>query len=202
MKYTYCPVGPITLMAKTVQNSFEPFPIAHFEGNGKIEKNELPACCCISNCVADLLKPIEEIDLVEEEIMARSEIVGKAVKKSQMLTWIIRVVSFVMMLLGFWMFFSPITTILGFIPLVGGILKGVAGFVIFLASLLVCIPLWIIAFSLAWLYYHPKVGAIFLGIGLLILGIILFVNYSRKGDNQGATAATDTVKHLLRTWTN
>ncbi len=39
VKYTYCPVGPITLMAKTVQNSFEPFPIAHFEGNGKIEKN-------------------------------------------------------------------------------------------------------------------------------------------------------------------
>ncbi len=37
--YTYCPVGPISLMAKTVQNSFESFPIAQFEGNGKIEKN-------------------------------------------------------------------------------------------------------------------------------------------------------------------
>ena len=36
VKFTYCPVGPITLMAKTVQNSFEPFPIAQYEGNGKI----------------------------------------------------------------------------------------------------------------------------------------------------------------------
>lgn len=34
--YSYCPVGPITLMAKSVQNSFEPFPIAQYEGNGKI----------------------------------------------------------------------------------------------------------------------------------------------------------------------
>lgn len=30
IKYTYCPVGPITLMAKTVQNTFEPFPIAEY----------------------------------------------------------------------------------------------------------------------------------------------------------------------------
>lgn len=34
--YTYCPTGPITLMAKTTQNTFEPFPIAQYEGNGKI----------------------------------------------------------------------------------------------------------------------------------------------------------------------
>jgi hypothetical protein len=94
-----------------------------------------------------------------------------------------------MMVVGICMFFSPITTILGFIPLVGGILKGTVGFVIFLAALIVCIPLWIIAFSLAWLFYHPKVGAIFLGVGLLVLGIILAINYSRKGDVQSAAAA-------------
>jgi hypothetical protein len=94
-----------------------------------------------------------------------------------------------MMVVGICMFFSPITTILGFIPLVGGILKGTVGFVIFLAALIVCIPLWIIAFSLAWLFYHPKVGAIFLGVGLLVLGIILVINYSRKGDVQSTAAA-------------
>lgn len=112
--------------------------------------------------------------------------IDKAVKKSQLLTWIIRVASFFMMVFGICMFFSPITAILGAIPLIGGILKGTVGFVIFLAALIVCIPLWIIAFSAAWLWYHPKVGVIFLGIGLLILGLILFLNYSRKGDTQAA----------------
>lgn len=99
-----------------------------------------------------------------------------AVSKSNMITWVIRVVAYFMMVIGICMFFSPITTILGFIPLVGGLLKGTVGFVIFLAALIVCIPLWIIAFSLAWLWYHPKVGAIFLGIGLAILGVIIFIN--------------------------
>ena len=114
--------------------------------------------------------------------MSKSEIVHLAVKKSQILTWVIRVVSYLMMVIGICMFFSPITTILGFIPLVGGLLKGTVGFVIFVAALLVCIPLWIIAFSLAWLWYHPKVGAIFLGIGLAVLGVILFLNYSKQGN--------------------
>ena len=107
-----------------------------------------------------------------------------------------------MMVLGICLFFSPITTILGFIPLVGGILKGTVGFVIFLAALLVSIPFWIIAFSLAWLWYHPKVGAIFFGIGLIILGLILFINYSRKGNAQEAAATAATVKHLMRSWVN
>ena len=107
-----------------------------------------------------------------------------------------------MMVLGICLFFSPITTILGFIPLVGGILKGTVGFVIFLAALLVSIPFWIIAFSLAWLWYHPKVGAIFFGIGLIILGLILFINYSRKGNAEEAAATAATVKHLMRSWVN
>lgn len=108
--------------------------------------------------------------------------VEKAVEKSKLYTLLIRIGSFILMVSGICMFFSPITTILGFIPLVGGILKGTVGFVIFLAAVLVCIPLFIIAFSLAWLRYHPKVGIVIFGIGILILGIILFVNYSRKGN--------------------
>ena len=121
--------------------------------------------------------------------MSKEDIVAKAVEKSKILTWVIRVVSYFMMVIGICMFFSPVTTILGFVPLIGGILKGSVGFIIFFGALIVCIPLWIIAFSLAWLFYHPKVGAIFLGIGLLILGIILAINYSRKGDAQSAAAA-------------
>lgn len=121
--------------------------------------------------------------------MSKSDIVQLAVKKSKILTWVIRVVTYLMMVIGICMFFSPITTILGFIPLVGGLLKGTVGFVIFLAALLICLPLWIIGFSLAWLWYHPKVGAIFLGIGLAILGVIIFLNYSKQGNPQAAQAS-------------
>lgn len=118
--------------------------------------------------------------------MSKSDIVQLAVNKSKIMTWLIRVGTYLMMVIGICMFFSPITTILGFIPLVGGLLKGTVGFVILLAAVIVCIPLWIIGFSLAWLWYHPKVGVIFLGIGISILGVILYFNYSKQGSPQAA----------------
>jgi len=108
--------------------------------------------------------------------MSKSEILHLTVKKSQILTWVIRVVTYLMMVIGICMLTLPIAIILGFIPLFGGFLKGTVGFVLIVAALLVCLPLWIIGFSLAWLWYHPKVGALFLGIGLAVLGVIFFFN--------------------------
>ncbi len=72
------------------------------------------------------------------------------------------------MVFGIWLFFSPITTILGYIPLVGGFISGVAGLAIIMAAILVCIPLFLLAVSLAWLRFHPKIGLSLLGVGLVI----------------------------------
>jgi ABC-type multidrug transport system fused ATPase/permease subunit len=101
------------------------------------------------------------------------------------------------MVLGMWLFFSPISNILGYIPLVGGILKSTVGFILFVAALLICIPLYLIAFSLAWLWYHPKVGiAIFLVAIAILVTIIVLNNRGSSGDT---AAATQTAKHL---WQN
>lgn len=88
------------------------------------------------------------------------------------------------MVLSIFMFFSPLTTALGYIPLVGGLFKSVLEFFIFLAALLVSIPLYIITFSSAWCFYHPKVGIIILLIGLSIIGLLIFL--STRAQN-GAT---------------
>jgi hypothetical protein len=72
------------------------------------------------------------------------------------------------MVVGILLFFSPVTEILGYIPLVGGFIKGVAGFAIFVGALLACIPLFLITLSVAWVRFHPKVGVFVLLIGLLI----------------------------------
>ena len=76
------------------------------------------------------------------------------------------------MVLGICLFFSPITTILGYIPLVGGFVSGIAGFAIFIGAVIICIPLFAIALSLAWLVYHPKVGLVIFSAALLIFGYI------------------------------
>lgn len=79
-----------------------------------------------------------------------------------------RILAYVSMVLGICLFFSPITTILGYIPLVGGFVKGVAAFAIFIGAVLFCIPLFIVALSAAWLRFHPKIGVIILSIGVVV----------------------------------
>jgi hypothetical protein len=88
-----------------------------------------------------------------------------------------------MIVFGIFFFFSPITTILGYIPLVGGLLSTVVGWAIFVGAFIVAIPLFLIALSLSWLFFHPKVGLIILGVALVILGIIIGLNYGLKGKN-------------------
>lgn len=80
-----------------------------------------------------------------------------------------RLLFYCIMVLGIWIFFNPFVTILGYIPLVGGFLAGTAGIVIFLAALLVCIPLFMITFGLAWLRYHPMIGGAVLGVAFAIM---------------------------------
>jgi hypothetical protein len=87
------------------------------------------------------------------------------------------------MVLGICLFFSPITTILGYIPLVGGIISGIVGFAIFLAALLVCIPLFFLATSIAWLRYHPKIGIALVLIGGAVLAFLIIYSNSKGGTN-------------------
>jgi len=101
------------------------------------------------------------------------------------------------MVVGMWLFFSPISNILGYIPFVGGILKSTVGFILFVAALLICIPLYLIAFSLAWLWYHPKVGIAILLVAIAILVTILVLN--GRGSSSETTVNAATVKHL---WQN
>jgi hypothetical protein len=92
------------------------------------------------------------------------------------------------MVFGIYLFFSPIVNLIGFIPLVGGILSGILGFAIFLAAFLISIPLYILATAIAWLRFHPKIGFILLAIGGIILAVILIISNSNKGSDSGANA--------------
>lgn len=94
-----------------------------------------------------------------------------------------RILAFACMVFGIYLFFSPIVNLIGFIPLVGGIISSIVGFAIFLAAFLIAIPLYILAISIAWLFFHPKVGLALLAIGGIILAVILIVSKSKENDS-------------------
>lgn len=145
-------------------------------------------CCCISACYAELLKPIELILEVYEENISQEEIFDKAVEKSECFTKVMRILAFVAMVLGIYLLFSPIVNLLGFIPLIGGIISGIVGFAIFLAAFLLAIPIYILAISLSWLVFHPKVGLILLAIGGIILAVVLILGRNKDGGSSGTQA--------------
>jgi predicted phage tail protein len=108
----------------------------------------------------------------------------------------IRVACYFLMVLSICAFFSPITTLLGYVPLLGGVLSSAVGFAIFLAALIVCIPLFILAVGISWLVFHPKVGLLLLGVGLLIGGIVLMLVFKNKG-NENNQQTLNMGKHFL-----
>jgi len=106
--------------------------------------------------------------LVKESHASQTELFDDRMAQSRMQTTFLRIGAYLAMVIGICLFFSPVTTLLGYIPLVGGFVSGVAGFAIFLGAVLACIPLFLIAVSLAWLRFHPKVGLMVLGVGLVL----------------------------------
>lgn len=101
---------------------------------------------------------------------------------------LIRFAAYFLMVLSICAFFSPITTLLGYVPLLGGILSNVVGLAIFIAAVIVCIPLFLLAVAFCWLIFHPKVGLILLGVALLVTGAVLAIVFVNKGKDNGQAA--------------
>lgn len=91
------------------------------------------------------------------------------IKKNINETYLLRLLFFVLMVVGICFFFSPLVELVGYIPLVGGFLKGTASIIVFIGAFLVSIPLFSTTMGLAWLRYHPLIGAIFFAIALSFL---------------------------------
>jgi hypothetical protein len=88
-------------------------------------------------------------------------------------TWIVRIVGFFAMFLGFRLLFGPIAAVGGWIPILGGILEMgvsiVAGILAFSLSFM--------TIAVAWIFFRPL-----LGVSLLLLGIGAFAYlYYQKG---------------------
>ena len=95
-------------------------------------------------------------------------------------TWAIRVLSYFLMVAGICIFFSPITHLIGYIPLIGGLLKGTLGIAIFLAALIICLPLFLLAVTVSWLVFNPKVGLFILGAALVVTAIVLAISLTNR----------------------
>ena len=122
------------------------------------------------------MRPINEIDLIRDTEISQDELIEQEIKKNKMISNILRVVTFVVMVAGIYLFFSPIVDLIGYIPIVGGFLKSTIAGVIILGAVIVSIPLYLLTFSLAWLRYHPKTGLLLLLAVAIIITVIVVLD--------------------------
>ena len=114
-----------------------------------------------------------------------SEMIKQQQQAEAFLTWILRGAGFLVMFIGFAMFFGPIATLAAVLPFLGTIVRGATSFFAFVLT----VPVTLVTIALAWLAFRPLIGG-----GLLIvaagLGYALWRwHHSRSAPHVAAAAA-------------
>jgi hypothetical protein len=84
--------------------------------------------------------------------------------EESVLTWILRAVGFVLMLIGFALIASPLSVLVGVIPL----FETLVGAGAFLLALILSVPLTLIVIASAWIAHRPLIG-----VGLIVVAVAL-----------------------------
>lgn len=117
----------------------------------------------------------EAIGLIEPGTKTAAEMFATAQSANRTFTWVARIGGLLLLLFGFLLLLSPLSTMSSIVPLLGGIFE--AG--VFLISLLAAIAIWALLVALAWMVVRPLIGGAMLV--LAGVGIFLLIHHIRKG---------------------
>lgn len=117
----------------------------------------------------------ESIGLIEPGTKTAAEMFATARAANRTFTWVARLGGFLLLLFGFLLFLSPLSTMSSIVPFLGGIFE--AG--MFLISLLAAVVVWTLMVAIAWMVARPLIGGAMLA--LTIGGLVLLIHHIRKG---------------------
>ncbi len=103
----------------------------------------------------------------------------QAEEANVMMTWILRLVGFVLMLIGLSLIFRPFAVVADVVPLVGDVLRMGFGVV----SFAIALPLTLLTIAVAWLFYRPV-----LGVALLVVAVGVIVGIKTLASRKAAAA--------------
>jgi hypothetical protein len=117
--------------------------------------------------VGDALAPFRaaggyEIALASPGLVPAAEMLQQKKHQEALLTWALRGVGFVVMLIGFALLGAPLAALAGVVPFLGDIV----GVGVFLIALTLAVPLTLLTIAIAWIVHRPLLGA-----GLIVLAV-------------------------------
>ena len=112
------------------------------------------------------------------------ELFQDAQDSNTMLTWILRLVSFLMMFGGLAAVFKPLSVIADVIPFIGSIIGTATSIIAFL----IAAPIWLLCVAAAWIVARPLLGILLLVGAFLCIGGLIFAAISFNKKRQAAPA--------------
>ena len=112
--------------------------------------------------------------MFEEDNKKSDEIFDEMEKSNDSVTSVFRLVSWIICVFGFYLLFSPIITLISWIPLIGTLFSYILGFAAFIIALIIGSLTFLLVFALAWVRYRPLLGLLILTlIFVVVLGLSL-----------------------------
>jgi hypothetical protein len=100
-----------------------------------------------------------------------------AMRSNTILTWVLRLVGFLVMMIGLNMVLKPLSVVADVIPFVGNIVGAGTGLIAFLVAAVVSL----LTIAVAWLFYRPLLGiAILAVVAALVVGIWMLLGRAKK----------------------
>ncbi len=141
----------------------------------------------VANQVNDTFEPYQAkaggtIELLNSGVHSAEAMFQQAEKSNTIMTWLLRGVGFVIMLIGFQLIFGPLSVFADVLPILGSIVGAGTGLIAaMIAGVLSCLTI-----AIAWIVYRPVIGIIMLAISGGI-GFLLFVKLKKSPPVQAAS---------------
>ena len=146
----------VSVIAKQVRNTFEPY---HTKAGGTIE-------------------------LLQTGVHTADAMLQKEQESNTQLTWILRLVGFLLMLVGLNSVFKPLSVIASFLPILGTIVSAGTGLISFLLSGILSL----VTIAIAWIAYRPLLAIILI---VVATGLTVGIKRKLKKGEEKQTGRTD-----------
>ena len=145
VRITFLVISPevVSVVAKQVADSFEPYPT---QAGGTVE-------------------------LLQTGVHSAAEMFQTAQANNKMLTWILRGVGFLLMLVGLSAIVNPLAVLVDIVPFFGSVVEAGIFFIAFCGAA----SLSLLTIAVAWIVYRPL-----LGVGLIVAAVAVVVLLKQK----------------------
>jgi len=153
----------------------------HLEDEVKLDCWSMMSCAF---CFGVMFRP--EIRFIDStKSVTKEKVLQQMRDTTSTMKWVCRVVGYLMLFFGIKWMFDPIADVLHFIPLIGGLLSGLVGLVIWVFALIVSITIYLLIKIVAAAFFNPVRALVYGGILAVLIILIAVLGGSSSPAHSG-----------------